>query len=338
MSSEIPESPIVPIVPFVPHPRLRNGHVMTVYSWGRRRPAPSLPAPEVRYFDVAAGTRVSADCYWQPDRSRHPAILMLHGLEASSSAHYMLGVAEKAFDAGMSAVLLNQRNCGGTEHLAPGLYHSGLTEDPVHVMNEMIARDGIDRIGVAGYSLGGNLALKLAGDFGDNAPSALRAVCAISPILEIVRCIEALERPVNVIYQWNFVKDLRARMRRKAAHWPGAFPVERLRSIRTVRQFDDVFTAPHFGFRNAEDYYHRASAMRVVDRIRVPTLVITAEDDPFVPAEMFEAPALRNNPHVTTIVTPHGGHCGFIGAAASANDGYWAESSIVRFVAEHVCF
>jgi predicted alpha/beta-fold hydrolase len=325
MSSDVPE---VPIVPFVPHRRLVNGHVMTVYSWGRRRPAPTLPAPEVRYFDVAPGTRVSADCYWQPDRSRHPAILMLHGLEASSSAHYMLGVAGKAFAAGMSAVLLNQRNCGGTEHLAPGLYHSGLTEDPVHVLNEMIARDGIERIGVAGYSLGGNLALKLAGDFGEHAPPALRAVCAVSPI----------ERPVNVIYQWNFVKDLRARMRRKAAHWPGAFSIGRLRSVRTVRQFDDVFTAPHFGFRNAEDYYHRASAMRVVDRIRVPTLVIAAEDDPFVPADMFEAPALRNNPNITTIVTRRGGHCGFIGAAASADDGYWAESSIVRFVAERVCF
>jgi len=223
---------------FVPHPRLRNGHVMTVYSWGRRRPAPALPAPEVRYFDVAPGTRVSADCYWQPDRTRHPAILMLHGLEASSSAHYMLGVAAKAYAAGMSAVLLNQRNCGGTEHLGPGLYHAGLTEDPVHVLNQMITSDGIERIGVAGYSLGGNLALKLAGDFGDSAPPALRAICAVSPIVEISRCVHALERPVNVIYQWNFVKDLRARMRRKAAHWPGTFPIGRLRSVRTVRQFD----------------------------------------------------------------------------------------------------
>jgi predicted alpha/beta-fold hydrolase len=248
----------------------------------------------------------------------------------------MVGVAAKAYAAGMSVVLLNQRNCGGTEHLAPGLYHSGLTADPVHVLNEMIARDGIDRIGVAGYSLGGNLALKLAGDFGDNAPSELRAVCAISPIVEILRCIEALERPVNVIYQWNFVKDLRARMRRKAAHWPGAFPIGHLRSVRTVRQFDDVFTAPHFGFAGAEDYYHRASAMRVVDRIRVPTLVISAEDDPFVPPEMFQAPALRNNPCITTILTRHGGHCGFIGGPGSEGDGYWAESSIVRFVKDHV--
>jgi predicted alpha/beta-fold hydrolase len=322
--------------PFVPHPRLRNGHVMTVYSWGRRRPAPLLPAPEVRHFDVAPGTRVSADCYWQPDRARHPAILMLHGLEASSSAHYMLGVAAKAFAAGMSAVLLNQRNCGGTEHLAPGLYHSGLTEDPVYVLNEMIARDGVQRIGVAGYSLGGNLALKLAGDYGDSAPPALRAVCAISPIVEILRCIEALERPANIIYQWNFVKDLRARMRRKATHWPDAFPIGRLRSVRTVRQFDDAFTAPHFGFTGAEDYYHRASAMRVVDRIRIPTLVISAEDDPFVPSDMFDAAAIRNNPRITTIVTRHGGHCGFISGAGSQDDGYWAETSIVQFVRQHV--
>src|ERR1051326_4228826 len=309
---------------------------MTVFAWGRRRPAPVLPAPEVRYFDVAADTRVAADCYWQPDRARHPALLMLHGLEASSTAHYMLGVAGKAFAAGLNAVLLNQRNCGGTEHLGPGLYHSGLTADPAYVLNELVTRDGIERIGVAGYSLGGNLALKLAGEYGDHPPAALRAVCAVSPILEISRCVDALERPTNIVYQWNFMKDLRARMRRKAAHWPGTFPVGRLRSGRTGRQFDDVFTAPHFGFDGAEDYYHRASAMRVVDRIRVPTLVITAEDDPFVPAAMFDAPALRDNPCITTIVTRHGGHCGFVSGPGSEDDGYWAESSIVRFVRDRV--
>jgi predicted alpha/beta-fold hydrolase len=158
----------------------------------------------------------------------------------------------------------------------------------------------------------------------------------VSPILEISRCVDALERPTNIVYQWNFMKDLRARMRRKAAHWPGTFPVGRLRSVRTVRQFDDVFTAPHFGFDGAEDYYHRASAMRVVDRIRVPTLVITAEDDPFVPAAMFDAPALRDNPCITTIVTRHGGHCGFVSGPGSEDDGYWAESSIVRFVRDRV--
>lgn len=322
--------------PFVPHPRLRNGHLMTVYAWGRGRPAPDLPAVETRLFEVAADTRVSADCFWQPERSRGPAIVVLHGLEGSSAAHYMLGIAEKAYAAGFSVVLLNQRNCGDTEHLSPGLYHSGLTEDAAFVIDQLVTRDAIDRIVVAGYSLGGNLALKLAGDYGSEAPAALRAVCAVSPIVEISRCVHALERPLNLVYQWNFVKGLRARMRRKAAHYPGVFPVERLPEIRTVRQFDEVFTAPHFGFAGAEDYYHRASAMRVVDRIRVPTLVVTAADDPFVPAGMFDEPALRRNSCITTMVTRRGGHCGFVSRAGADDDGYWAESSIVAFARRHV--
>jgi predicted alpha/beta-fold hydrolase len=321
---------------FVPHPRLRNGHVMTVFAWGRKRPPATLPPVERRLFQVEADSAVSADCFWQPDRAAHPAMVVLHGLEGSSAAHYMTGIAAKAYAAGFSAVLLNQRNCGGTEHLSPGLYHSGLTHDARHVLNELTSVDGISRVAVAGYSLGGNLALKLAGDYGADPPPALRAVCAVSPIIEIAQCVNALERPLNVIYQWNFVKGLRARMRRKAALFPGRFAVDRLPQVRTVRQFDEVFTAPYFGFRDAEDYYHRASAMRVVDRITVPTLVIAAEDDPFVPAVMFDDPAVRNNPHITAVVTRHGGHCGFVAASEGDDDGYWAELSIVAFAAKHV--
>lgn len=321
---------------FVPRRALRNGHLMTLYAWGRRRTFPRLPAASERLFDVERGTRVLAHCYWQPERSRCPALLVLHGLEGSSEAHYMRGMADKAFAAGFSVVLLNQRNCGGTEHLAPGLYHSGLTADPVHVLHELATRDGIERLVVAGYSLGGNLALKLAGDFGPSAPPELRAVCAVSPVLELSACVEALERPANFVYQWNFVRGLKARMRRKASHRPGAFPVERLRAIRTVREFDDGFTAPHFDFADAEDYYHRASAARVIERIAVPTLVISAADDPFVPASLFEAAALRGNSCITTIVTPHGGHCGFVADRGADHDGYWAESSVVAFARAHV--
>ena len=322
--------------PFVPHPRLRNGHVMTVFAWGRKRPPATLPAVERRLFQVEADSRVSADCFWQPDRAAHPAVLLLHGLEGSSAAHYMIGIAAKAYAAGFSAVLLNQRNCGGTEHLSSGLYHSGLTHDARHVLNEITSVDGVPRVAIAGYSLGGNLALKLAGEYGADGPKALRAICAVSPIVEISQCVHALERPRNIIYQWNFVRGLRARMRRKSALFPGKFPVERLRQVRTVRQFDEVFTAPHFGFRDAEDYYHRASAMRVIDRIVVPTLIIAAEDDPFVPAAMFDEPAVRNNRHITTVVTPHGGHCGFVAAPGGRGDSYWAESSIVAFVSKYV--
>lgn len=312
-------------------PRFTGGHTQTLYTWARRRRFPRLPEPEARYFDVAGDARVLAHCHWHPQRADHPTLLLLHGLEGSSHAHYMCGIADKAWAAGWNVVRLNQRNCGNTEHLSRGLYHSGLTDDPLFVMRELIERDGITAVAIAGYSLGGNLALKLAGDLGDAAPPALRAMCAVSPTLDLARCVAALERRANYPYQWNFVRNLKARMRRKAAAFPGAFSLEPLGRIWTVRAFDEAYTAPHHGFRDASDYYHRASALRVVDRIRVPTLVVTAADDPFVPVESFRDPALTSNPNITLAVTPHGGHCGYL-TRDGDGDGYWVEGEIVRFV------
>ena len=319
---------------FTPRRWLRSGHLMTVYAWGRPRQFPLLPAPADRYFQVAPDTQVLGHCYWQPAPARSPLLLALHGLEGSSSAHYMRGLADKAWRAGFNVILLNQRNCGGTEHLGPGRYHSGLTDDADHVIREVAARDGVSQIVVAGYSLGGNLALKLAGDYGDAPPSELRGVCAVSPVIDLEACVSALERRQNFIYQWNFVRGLRARMRRKDRCHPGRFDLSPLGAIRTVRQFDDRYTAPYFGFAGAEDYYYRASALRVVERIRVPALVITAEDDPFVPIEPFRDPGIAGNPNVQLIVTPHGGHCGFLTEGRDGSDGYWAEEQIVAFARE----
>ena len=318
---------------YVPKRGLRNGHLMTIYCWGKPRAFAALPGATERYFDVEPATRVLAHCHWQRDPAAHPALIALHGLEGSSTAHYMRGIAAKAYSRGFNVVLLNQRNCGGTESLSAGLYHSGLTADAAHVITEL-HHDGIDRVVVAGYSLGGNLALKLAGDYGGAPPPSLKGVCAVSPVIELAECVRALERPENFVYQWNFVRGLKARMRRKAAAHPGRFPLERLTQVRTVRQFDEYFTAPHFAFDGADDYYFRASAMRVVDRIRVPALVITAEDDPFVPAQIFRDPRLRANPHINLIVTKHGGHCGFVGTLNGMDDGYWAERRVVEFAAE----
>jgi predicted alpha/beta-fold hydrolase len=287
---------------YVPKRGLRGGHLMTLYCWGRPRTFARLPRPTIRYFDVEPGARVLADCYWQPDPRPPRALLALHGLEGSSTAHYMRGLADKAYRRGLNVILLNQRNCGGTEALSEGLYHSGLTADAAHVIDEL-GRDGIDRVVVAGYSLGGNLALKLAGEYGDEAPASLKGVCAVSPVMELAPCVEALERRRNFIYQWNFVRGLKARMRRKAAAHPGRFALDRLAAVRTVRQFDEYFTAPHFGFAGASDYYHRASAMRVIDRIAVPALIITAQDDPFVPVAPFHDPRIAGNRHITLLVT-----------------------------------
>jgi uncharacterized protein len=327
----------MPIEPYVPHPWLRNGHLMTVFTWARPRRFPALPEPEVRVFETAPDARVLAKCHWQASRTSHPAILLLHGLEGSADAHYMRGMADKAFASGFNVVRLNQRNCGGTDHLSVGVYHSGLTSDPAAVIGELLQRDGVTSIAVAGYSLGGNLALKLAGEYGEAPPPAVKAFVAVSPTLDLAVCIDALERPSNWAYQQNFLLDLRSRMRLKATLYPNRYSTAPLAGIRSVRQFDDAYTAPMSGYRDAADYYRRASALRVVDRIRVPTLVITAADDPFVPVGPFRDPAVSGNPAVRVVVTPRGGHCGFVARRGhgSRGDGYWAERAVVDFAAEH---
>jgi uncharacterized protein len=317
---------------FEPRPHLRGGHRMTLYSWGNPRYFPRLPAPTRRFFAVADRTRVVADCHWQANRHERATLIALHGLNGSSDAHYMRGLAAKAYGRGLNVVRLNQRNCGNTEQLSVGLFHSGLTADAAHVIHELTTVDGLGAIAVAGYSLGGNLALKLAGEYGAHAPRALVGVAAVSPIIEVGECTRMLEQPQNRIYDWNFVRDLKKRMRRKARFHPELFDLSKLDAVRTVRGFDDAFTAPYFGFRDAEDYYRRASAMRVIDRIAVPALIITAEDDPFVPAQPFADAKVASNPHIELLVCRHGGHCGFVGPKAGEDDGYWAENRVVDFV------
>ena len=318
-----------------PLPRWKGGHWMTLYAWGKPRHFPALPPPQARYFDVAPGTRVLAHCHWQSRPWEHPTIIALHGLESSSDAHYVRGLSDKAFAAGFNSVRLNQRNCGGTEQLSDSLYHSGLTHDPLAVMRELVEVDGLWSISVAGYSLGGNLALKLAGELGSAAPKELCAVCAVSPTMDLAGCVEALEAPQNRIYQWNFVRNLRRRMKQKARAWPGKFSLEALKGVATIRAFDEAYTAPFHGFQGASDYYHRASAMRVIENIRVPALIISAEDDPFVPPTPFRDPAVLRNSHIRVRLAPHGGHCGFVEERSGSYDGYWAEREVVEFLQQH---
>ena len=318
---------------------------MTLYAWARRRDLPTLPAPEPRYFDVAADARVLAHCHWQPGRKHAPTLLMLHGLEGSSEAHYMRGLADKAFGRGFNVVRLNMRNCGGTEHLSRGLYHSGLTADPRAVIEELRDRDGMCTFVVAGYSMGGNVTMKLAGELGASDLPEVKAFAAVSPVIELEQCVQAIERRENRIYEWNFCRNLQARMRRKVRAFPGAFDLTGLWKVWSIRAFDDRYTAPCHGFNGAADYYQRASAMRVIDRVARPALILSAADDPFVPPEIFDAPAVRNNPHITTVITARGGHCAFVepptSAAAAAGkrngyDGYFAEKTIVDFLASRI--
>ncbi len=320
----------LPLPPFVPRRGWRNGHVMTLASWRRMRQYPELPAPAPRLFQTSSDTTVLAHGYWQPDRTSRPTLLALHGLEGSIESHYMRGVAQEAWRRGWNAVLLNQRNCGGTEHLTPSLYHSGLTDDPFEVISQLHA-EGLPHFGVVGYSLGGNLTLRIAGEIATvpvHAHSPIRAVAAVSPTMDLAVCVRAIERPSNFLYQWHFMRNLRARMRRKAALWPGEYDVTPLDRLRTIKEFDDAYTAPRAGFGTADNYYHQASAMRLIDRVTIPTLIISAEDDPFEPPEQFRRPEVTGNPNVRVMLSRHGGHCGFV-----SNDGYYAEHTALTFLA-----
>jgi hypothetical protein len=282
---------------------------------------------------VTDDSRVLAQCYWQPTRAGRPTLLALHGLEGSAEAHYMRGLADKAFGRGWNAVLLNQRNCGGTEALTPHLYHSGLTDDPRAVIRALRSADAIGPVGIVGYSLGGNLALKLAGELGATADLPVYGVVAVSPTMELETCVRAIERRANFPYQWNFVRHIKGRMARKAARWPGQFDLSPLRRIWTIRAFDDRYTAPLSGYGNATTYYRQASARRVIEQARIPMLVLTAADDPFVPPSQFRDAALAAHRSLTIRVEPHGGHCGFVGPATADADGYWAETSAIAFLA-----
>ena len=319
--------------PFEPHPLLRNGHAQTLagWAWPRRFRLGSPTADEVRLFEVEPGVRLLARCRWHENRADRPTLVLVHGLEGSGDSPYMLDVASLAYRAGMSVVRLNQRNCGGTEHLTPTLYHSGMSGDLHAVVSELIENDRLQRIFVAGFSMGGNLALKMVGELGERAPRALLGVCAVSVPLDLGETTRRIARPSNRLYQWSFVRNLRRLVRRKKELYPDLYDVRGLDRVRTVREYDDLYVAPHGGFSDAEDYYARSSAIRFVARIRTPTFVIHAQDDPLVPIEPMRRPEIRGNPWILTSTPLHGGHVAFISHAKQAGR-FWAQERLVEFL------
>ena len=258
---------------------------------------------------------------------------------------------------GMNVIRYNQRNCGGTDALAPALYQSGLSNDVAAVARQVIARDGVSRLALVGFSMGGNIVLKLAGEWGAQAPPQFRAVAACCPAIDLAASADALHEPSNRIYEKYFLWALRRRMLQKARLFPGHFDMGRLRGIRSLREFDDKVTAYYSGFTGVADYYDRASAAYVIERIAAPALVLYAANDPFVRITAETRRKISSNPHIAFVETADGGHCAFLGPPAGSfvgppvkspaqpgnasdgryhedryDDGYWAENEIVNFL------
>jgi predicted alpha/beta-fold hydrolase len=317
--------------PFIPYRLLKKGDAQTLgaYLWPRRFRAGDRTGDEERLFEVAPGSQVLARCRWQPDRTEHPTFVIWHGMEGSTASAYMLSTAAKMFRAGFNVVRVNYRNCGGTEHLSPTLYHGGLTDDLRAVIDELISRDRLSRLFIAGFSLGGNMVLKLAGEYGTDPPPELQAVCAVSPSIDLRASTSLIARPHNWIYQQDFLRRLKNRIKVKERLFPDDYDSSLLRGVRSVEQFDNRYVAPHFGFADANDYYAKASSLPLIGSIRVPTLIIHAKDDPFIPFEPMRDPSIAANPYVLLLATERGGHVAFV--SANREDRFWAESRLVEF-------
>jgi uncharacterized protein len=317
---------------FIARRYLSGGHRQTLASFFLRRSV-TLPPSEERRIEVEPEVSVLCHCHWQPDRQSALTVIVIHGLEGSSDSQYMHGIAVKGFAAGMNVVRMNQRNCGGTESYSPTLYHSGRSSDLDAVARHLISHDHISRFALVGYSMGGNLVLKLAGEYGSNPPPQFKAVAAVCPAIDLAASADALHEPPNRMYEQYFLWKLRGRLNAKAKLFPGKFDVARGRNARTLREFDDRVTAYYCDFAGASDYYARAAAANVVDRIAVPALVISAANDPFIRLLPNTRTKLLANPNITFIETGDGGHCAFLADRVDAvHDGFWAENQIIDFL------
>jgi len=235
----------------------------------------------------------------------------------------------RAWAAGCNVVRMNMRNCGDTDNLSPTLYHSGLSGDVGAVMYHYARQFALERVALVGYSMGGNMVLKLAGECGIREP--LCAVAAVCPAIDLAASADALHESANRPYEWHFLRRLMQRFRRKAALFPSIYNPVPTGPVRSIREFDNNIVARYCDFRDADDYYYRSAGARVVDRIAVPTLILLSQDDPFIRLTPETRAKLQANSHVTLVETRRGGHCAYL-SSDPGNEIHWAEATLTRFL------
>jgi hypothetical protein len=311
--------------PFVPY--FRNPHLLTIAGNYWRRGADERRFPvETKFYETEPGVQVLVHSQ-APATEPVAQLILVHGLEGSSSAGYARSLAQAALEAGCATHRFNMRSCGGTEHLSGRtLYHSGQTSDLLAVMQQLPRSAPIF---LAGFSLGGNVVLKLAGELGDSAQGLIAGVMATSTPIDLAACVRQLDRPSNLIYARRFVTRLKERVRAKERITPGIFDLSGLDLIRNIYDFDHRFTAQAFGFGTADNYYATQSSNQFLDRIRVPTLLVQAKDDPLIPFAVYDHPAFSTNPNLRLLAVEHGGHLGFI---SKTKPRFWLDQVLVNWI------
>jgi hypothetical protein len=309
-------------------PLFRNPHWQAVagHLWKRDGGEARFPV-ERRLFQTEPDVQVLVESQ-RPAGPAAGEIVMVHGLEGSGKAGYMRSLSAAALRAGFAAHRFHMRTCGGTERLCPTLYHAGLTSDLLAVLHQL-RDEGRAPVFLVGFSLGGNVVLKLAGEMGESARPLVRGVCGVSAAFDLAACARRIAQPANRFYERRFVRRMRARLCAT-----GRYQERNFQGLRSVKDIDDRITAPSFGFGDAANYYRTQSTIRYLDGIRVPVLLIQAMDDTIVPFDIFADGGVpsgpRANPRIELLAPAHGGHVGFIGRRPHR---FWADDAIMEWIA-----
>ena len=313
--------------PFVPF--IRNPHLLTIAGNYWRRELDLLRFPvQAKLYDTEPGVQILVHSQ-APAGQPLAQLLLVHGLEGSSLAGYARSLAQAALQAGCATHRFNMRSCGGTEHLSGRtLYPSGQTSDLLAVIRQLPRTAPIF---LAGFSLGGNVVLKLAGELGAQAAELIAGVMAISTPIDLAACVRQLDKPSNLLYARRFVARLKERVRAKERLAPGLFDLSGLELVRNIYDFDDRFTAQAFAFGSADNYYATQSANQYLDRIRIPALLVQSKDDPLIPFAVYDHPAFATNPNLRLLAVEHGGHLGFI---SKTRPRFWLDQVLVNWVLE----
>lgn len=303
-------------------PIVRNPHLLTVLGnfWPRGYDFASFPVQR-RLIRTDPDTQVLVETQ-RPAGTSGGEIVLLHGLEGSGEAGYIRSMAWQALHAGFITHRFHMRTCGGTEHLCKTLYHAGLTSDLRAFLTQLRAAGSDLPIFLIGFSLGGNVALKLAGEEGET--DLIQGVCAISTPIDLEASARRIGERDNALYEKRFVTRMKERLMAT-----GRYTAADLAGCNTLWEIDDHITAPSFGFTGAAHYYGTQSACNFLHAIRVPVALIQAKDDSFIPFEIFSHPAIAANPHLHLITTDHGGHLGFISRRSPR---FWVDHVALDFI------
>ncbi len=261
-------------------------------------------------------------------------VVLLHGLEGSTSSGYMLEIARRLAEIGLASVGLNFRSCSGEINRGRRLYHSGETSDLRFVIERLREQDPARRLAAAGVSLGGNVLLKYLGEDGSSAP--LVAAAAWSVPFDLAAGARFMEHGFSRRYVGRLLRSLKAKVRMRRDEIGRFLDLERTLRARTFWEFDDAATAPLHGFAGADDYYQRSSSSAFIPEITVPTVIIHSRDDPFLPADAIPETAMRANPAVAPMISDHGGHVGFVSGSSPVTPRFWAEAAIARWLGDHL--